>query len=138
MYKYYNPNPTGKKNLCDHLVRAICAFEDKTWDEAYKALCEVAFEMKQLPDDMAVLRKYLNKQGYFRMTADKRGDGTWPRVQDKVWNSWSALTDGWKTRYLCESRDYAATVKHGCLLDTADTRGRALYGYWYKRDKEEE
>lgn len=45
---YFNPNPM-KHEVGDCSVRACCVATGKSWDEVYRALCDIGFELKRMP-----------------------------------------------------------------------------------------
>ena len=61
MYKFYNANALGNK-VNDCVVRAISLAEDKTWDETYKELSEIAQSQGILLDDVKFVEDYLDKR----------------------------------------------------------------------------
>ncbi len=60
-YKYYNANPL-LNNVSDCTVRAISKAENKTWDETYKELSDIAQKEGVLLDDVEFIESYLDKR----------------------------------------------------------------------------
>lgn len=59
---YFNPNPM-KHEVGDCTVRACCVATGKNWDEVYRALCDIGFELKRMPNDRECVRAYKNADG---------------------------------------------------------------------------
>ena len=58
-YKFYNANALGKyENDC--VVRAISFATEKSWDETYERLSDIAQYEGTMMDDRNFVRKYLN------------------------------------------------------------------------------
>lgn len=61
MWKYYNANVRGN-SVNDCVVRAISKAEDKTWDETYEELSDIAQYEGILLDDVNFVERYLDKR----------------------------------------------------------------------------
>lgn len=59
----YNPNPAHKETV-DCVVRAISVAEGISWDEAFKALTDKAYEEKDMPSYNPTWANYLRDRGY--------------------------------------------------------------------------
>ena len=59
----YNPNPAHKETV-DCVVRAISVAEGISWDEAFKALTDKAYEEKDMPSYNPTWANYLRDHGY--------------------------------------------------------------------------
>lgn len=120
--KYYNPNPL-KKEVGDCVIRALCALEDRAWDDVYRELCDIGFDLKAMPNDKVVYEEYLKRHGYTRtpIGAIKR-----PTVNDMANRS---KTEG---AIYCEVANHCVTVKDGYILDLWDSGDNRLYGDWMK------
>ena len=71
--KYYNPNPL-KKETGDCVIRAFCAAEGLEWDEVYRELCDIGFELKDMPNGRGTTDEYLKRHGYTRYPiSNKKG-----------------------------------------------------------------
>ena len=128
--KYYNPNPL-KKEVGDCVVRAICAAEDAIWDNVYRELCDIGFELKALPDDNEVYREYLNRHGYVRTPISNKKGSKRPTVNQMATRS---KKEGC---FICEVANHLVTVKDGYILDIYDSGESCLYGYLSKERNEE-
>ena len=123
--KYYNPNPL-KKEIGDCVVRALCALEVAGWDEVYKELCDIGFEMKAMPNDKEVYSAYLTNHGYIRHKVSNKKGSKRPTVNEMAKRS---KTEG---TFFCEVANHTVTVKDGYILDLWDSGEKSLYGYWTK------
>lgn len=73
-FEKFNINPKRIK-ACDCVVRAIGLALDKTWDEVFKALSDIGFKMKRMPNEKAVYEKYLEQQGWTKHKQPRLMDG---------------------------------------------------------------
>ena len=64
-YKYYNPNPSFKKNG-DCVVRALSKALNQSWDKTYLKLCVQGYLMKDWGDSNEVWDSYLRGCGFVR------------------------------------------------------------------------
>ena len=123
--KYYNPNPR-KHEVGDCVVRALCAAEEKDWDEIYSELCKIGFEVKAMPNDKETYREYLLRHGYVRTPISNKKGSKRPRVNDMAKESKSGPVT------ICEVAHHLVTVRDGAILDLCDSGECCLYGYWRK------
>lgn len=123
--KYYNPNPL-KKETGDCVVRALCALEGAEWDEVYRELFEIGFELKVMPNNKEAYSTYLTKHGYTRHKVSNKKGSKRPTTNDMAKRS---KTEG---PIFCELANHVATVKDGFILDLWDSGDKSLYGYWMK------
>lgn len=63
MYVFYNPNPFNSHNG-DCVVRAISKATNQNWDDAYLAVCDKGYKMKDMPSSNAVWGAYLKDRGF--------------------------------------------------------------------------
>ena len=123
--KYFNPNPL-KKEVGDCVVRALCALEDRSWDEVFKELCDIGFELKAMPNDKDTYQEYLKRHNFVRIPISNKKGTKRPTVNDMAKRS---KTEG---HIYCEIANHCVTVKDGYILDLWDSGDKCLYGYWKK------
>lgn len=123
--KYFNPNPL-KKEIGDCVVRALCALEDKDWNDVYRELCDIGFELKAMPNDKVTYEEYLKRHGYTRTPVSNKKGTKRPTVNDMAVRS---KTEG---SIYCDVANHCVTVKDGYILDLWDSGCKSLYGYWTK------
>ena len=63
MWRYFQPHPY-KLNIGDCTIRAACAVTGKSWDTAFKEICAVAYEMKDMPSANRVFGAYMAQYGF--------------------------------------------------------------------------
>jgi len=66
MWIKFNPNPCGRSNVGDCVVRAICASLNIDWETAFWLLCDSAFQMCDMPSGNAVLSAIMRQNGFYR------------------------------------------------------------------------
>ncbi len=124
--KYYNPNPL-KKEIGDCVIRAFCAAEGKEWDEVYKELCDIGFELKNMPNGRETTDTYLKKKGYTRYPISNKKGTKRPTV-----NQMAIRSKNEGKPFICEVANHTVTVKDGAILDLWDSGSKSLYAYWCK------
>ena len=118
-----NVNPKGNR-VGDCVVRALAKATDKTWDDVFRELCEIAFEQKQMPNAEAVWKEYAKANGFVYRPLPKVQSGEKrPRVAKFV----EGLGEG---TYLLRVSKHLAMAKDGRYYDSWDCGNRSLYGYW--------
>lgn len=65
MYRYFNDNPCGLR-VGDCVIRAISKATGKSWEDVYRELCDVGFELCDMPSANRVWGAYLKRLGYAR------------------------------------------------------------------------
>ena len=66
MYRYYNPNPTGRESVGDCSVRALSKALGIPWEDAYAKLAVNAFRMGDMPSANSVISATLRMNGFYR------------------------------------------------------------------------
>ena len=65
MYVYYNPNPVGRR-AGDCVIRAISAATGQTWEDVFRAVCAVGYQLGDMPSADYVWGEYLRRCGFSR------------------------------------------------------------------------
>jgi hypothetical protein len=65
VYRYYNPNPSGKR-VGDCVIRAISLVTGKGWDDTYMGIVMEGYSVKDMPSSNAVWGNYMIGQGFRR------------------------------------------------------------------------
>lgn len=123
-----NVNPKGNR-VGDCVVRALAKATNKTWDEVFQELCEIAFEEKQMPNDEAVWKAFAIKHGFIYRPLPKVQSGM---KRPKVAGFVKGLGEG---TYLLRVSKHLAMAKDGKYYDSWDCGSRPLYGYWEMHPK---
>ena len=66
MWIEFNPNPCGRGNVGDCVIRCVCASLNLDWDTAFWILAETANRMCDMPSGNAVLGAVMRKNGFIR------------------------------------------------------------------------
>lgn len=74
-FHYHNENQHGWK-CGDCVIRAIATATGKTWDRAYRDLCEIGLKKGRMPNDKIVYGKLLQDLGWRKMKQPRKLDGT--------------------------------------------------------------
>ena len=118
---YFNPNPL-KHVTGDCTVRACCVVTGKSWDEVYRALCDIGFELKRMPNDRECVRTYLGNFGFTRTGISNKKGSKRPTV--------ASFAASHKTGvYLLEVANHLVGLKDGKYYDLWDAGTKSLYGY---------
>lgn len=118
MYKFYNANAKGRfTNDC--VVRAISLAENKTWDETYKELSEIAQNNGIILDDVNFVEPLLDSR-YERICYDSTFVGEF-------------IEEHPNGTYLVTMNGHITCVKGGILYDTFDCRNRIMKCAWKVR-----
>ena len=65
VYVYFNPNPVGRR-AGDCVIRAICAASGKTWEDVFRCVCAVGYELGDMPSADYIWGEYLRRCGFSR------------------------------------------------------------------------
>lgn len=61
MYKYYNANPKNR-NIDDCVIRALSLLENKSWNELYDELSDLASDSALMIDSVVFVEDYLDSK----------------------------------------------------------------------------
>ena len=115
MYKFYNANARGRfTNDC--VIRAISLAEDKTWNETYDELSEIAQRNGIILDDVQFVEPLLDSR-YERMCFNETYVGEF-------------IEEHPKGVYLITMKGHITCVINGVLYDTFDCRDRVMWCAW--------
>ena len=115
MYKFYNANARGRfTNDC--VIRAISLAEDKTWNETYDELSEIAQRNGIILDDVQFVEPLLDSR-YERMCFNETYVGEF-------------IEEHPKGVYLITMKGHITCVIDGVLYDTFDCRDRIMWCAW--------
>ena len=115
MYKFYNANARGRfTNDC--VIRAISLAEDKTWNETYDELSEIAQRNGIILDDVNFIEPLLDSR-YDRMCYKGKYVGDFVEEHPKG-------------TYLIVMRSHITCCRDGILYDTFDCRDRIMWCAW--------
>lgn len=126
MYKFYNPNPSGKF-VGDCVIRAICKIEEKEWDSVYLDICMVGFKKKDMPSDNDIWELYLYNRGYRR--------GVLPDTCPDCYTVDKFCYEHPKGKYLLATGRHVVAVVDGDYYDAWDSGKEVPVYYWHKEVK---
>lgn len=115
MYKFYNANTKGNF-VNDCVVRAISVAENKSWNETYEELSDLAQIEGVLLDDVEFVENYLDKR-YMR-------ECHYSKSVEEFLEEFPAGT------YLVTMKGHITTIIDGVLYDTFDCRDRRMWCAW--------
>ena len=120
-YRYYQPNPTGRKTR-DCVIRAVSAALNMSWDDAFDIIADRAKAMGETMDENAVYGSILRQCGFYRMVPP------------------NTCPDCFTARDFCLSHPYGvyvlgftghvAAVIDGQVWDSFDSSDEIVTYYW--------
>ena len=63
----YNPNPKGNTNAGDCVIRANCRATGMSWEEVYKGLCNLGYQLGYEPSMNQVWKAFLEMEGFVQV-----------------------------------------------------------------------
>lgn len=119
MYKFYNANAHGRfANDC--AVRAISLAENKTWNETYEELSEIAQRNGIILDDVNFIEPLLDSR-YERVCYNGKYVGEFAEEHPQG-------------IYLITMNGHITCCIDGVIYDTFDCRNRVMWCAWYVSD----
>lgn len=115
MYEFYNENPLGMFED-DCVVRAISCATNRSWDEVYDELSDLAQEKGTLLDKKHFVRWYLDT--HFR------------RINNAPHKVYQVAEMFKNSVVLCTMRGHIVCIKYGTIYDTFDPRDRIVEDVW--------
>lgn len=115
MYKYYNKN-SKNKFVDDCTVRAISTVTNRTWDETYRELSDLARRKGMMFDSVDFIEDYL--------------DDRYPRECHYARYVGEFVDEHPIGRYLITMNNHITCCINGTLYDTFDCRDRVMRCAW--------
>lgn len=119
MYRYLNKNPKAR-DINDCVIRSISCAENRSWDNVYDELSDLAREQGMLFSDVEFVEDYL--------------DELYPRTCYKDNGLSMTVGDFVETHpkgtYLVTMQGHITCVKEGILYDTWDCRKKLIWCAW--------
>lgn len=121
MYRYYNPNPTGR-SVGDCAIRAVTKALNITWDEAYNLIADAGKKMGDMPSSDSVWGAVLRMHGFHREILPNTCPDCYT-AQDFCWDNPVGI-------YVLGFGGHVATVKDGVLFDSWNSSDLVPQYYW--------
>lgn len=130
-HKYFNPNPKKREDVGDCVIRAFCKATGKDWDAMFKELCELAFELKALPNSDVTYKEYLKRSHDFAEHKLRIKKG----VKRPTVESFAKANK--KGTYILTLANHLVAVVDGYYYDTWDCGEKSVYKFWEKVESED-
>lgn len=125
MYKYYNPNPAGKKTG-DCVVRAICKALDASWLDVYLGLCLDGARLGDWGNTNNVWSAYLKDRGFERQVI--------PNTCPDCYTIQDFASDNPDGTFIVATGTHAVCVKDGVIYDSWNSSQQVPI-YFFKKGK---
>lgn len=113
----YNPNPKERR-VGDCAIRACCKATNRTWNEVFDDLVQIAYRQKDVLSANKVWGEYLAENGYVRYEPDYPMD---------VYKFCCNFPHG---TYVLGLDGHVVTVVDGRYFDTWDSGGKNVIYFW--------
>lgn len=121
MWKYFNPNPAGRK-VGDCSVRAVAAALGVSWEDAYSMVTANGFQMGDMPSSDSVWGSVLRQHGFYRYAI--------PNKCPDCYTAEDFAADHPKGVYVLGFGGHVATVIDGVLYDSWDSSNEIPIYFW--------
>lgn len=121
MWKYFNPNPAGRK-VGDCSVRAVAAALGVSWEDAYSMITANGFQMGDMPSSDSVWGSVLRQHGFYRYAI--------PNKCPDCYTAEDFAADHPKGVYVLGFGGHVATVIDGVLYDSWDSSNEIPIYFW--------
>ena len=115
MYDYYNANPLGLYED-DCTIRSISCATNRSWDQVYDELSDLAQAKGTLLDKKDFVRGYL--------------DTHFKRVYSPPYKVYQVAQKYKNNIVLCTMRGHIVCIKYGRILDTFNPSDRVVEDVW--------
>ena len=116
MYKFYNKNPL-KKYTTDCVIRSISCATNRSWDDVYDELSDLAQYNGTLFDQRDFVLWYL--------------DSNYERVKELPIKIGELASQYPNNILLCTMKGHICCIKYGIIYDTFDPSERFLEYAWF-------
>lgn len=121
MWKYFNPNPAGRK-VGDCSVRAVAAALGVSWEDAYSMITANGFQMGDMPSSDSVWGSVLRQHGFYRYAI--------PNKCPDCYTAKDFAADHPKGVFVLGFGGHVATVIDGVLYDSWDSSNEIPIYFW--------
>lgn len=121
MWKYFNPNPAGRK-VGDCSVRAVAAALGVSLEDAYSMITANGFQMGDMPSSDSVWGSVLRQHGFYRYAI--------PNKCPDCYTAKDFAADHPKGVYVLGFGGHVATVIDGVLYDSLDSSNEIPIYFW--------
>ncbi len=115
MYDFYNANPLGIFED-DCVIRSISCATNRSWDQVYDELSDLAQERGTLLDKKEFVRWYL--------------DTNFKRIKYPPYKVYQVAKNFKNSIVLCTMRGHICCIKYGIIYDTFDPSDREVEDVW--------
>lgn len=126
MYKFYNPNPSGKF-VGDCVIRAICKIEKKDWEYIFIMICAYGFMNHDMPAANHVWGKFLQNNGYTRHVV--------PDTCPDCYTVEDFCQEHPNGKYILATGTHVVAVIDGDYYDAWDSGKEIPIYYWQKEEQ---
>lgn len=126
MWRYYNPNPTGR-NVGDCAIRAVAKALDIDWEKAYMLVADAGYAMGDMPSSDSVWGAVLRQHGFYRKVI--------PNTCPDCYTAYDFARDNLDGVYVLGFGGHVATVVDGDIYDSWDSSLEIPIYVWYQKEK---
>lgn len=124
-FTYHNQNPKNRKTAGDCVIRAISYAMSKTWEETYKELCDLGFELKRMPNDVHTYTEYFKRKAIIKYPQPRKYDNTKYTLREFIQDA-----RGKKGVIVVNLANHLTVIKDGMIYDTWDCGRYTVGNYW--------
>lgn len=125
MYKYYNPNPTGRTTVGDCSIRAVSKALGIDWEDAYALIAVNGFRMGDVISSNAVWGSALRMRGFKRENL--------PNYCPDCYSIREFARDNPVGTYVVGTQNHVVTIIDGDWYDSWDSGDEIPLYYWTKK-----
>ena len=118
MFEYYNANPLNKYEE-DCVIRALSCATNRSWDEVYDELSDLAQQNGTMMDSRQFVRAYLDKK--------------YERINYPPYKVIDVAKMFVRNVLLCTTKGHIVCIKYGTIYDTFDPSDRIVEDVWIVR-----
>ena len=122
-YKFFNPNPSGKR-VGDCVIRAISFLTGDDWEKTYLKIAMQGFELFDMPSSNAVWAEYLRRRGYKRYVI--------PDTCPDCYTVKEFCRENPRGKFLLATGSHVVAVKDGDYYDAWDSGNETPVYFWRK------
>jgi len=124
-FRFHNENPKGKLRAQDCVIRAL-GYANNGWNNVYKELCNIGYEIKDTFNSDDVFNEYLKRNNWIKMKQPRKSNNNKYTLKEFAQNNNKGII-------IITVANHMTCIDDGIIIDTWDCGYKCVSNYWIKQ-----